>query len=1112
MKKILTFFLMIVSMFSITSCNSAQVENRNDNSNISTNTGFSNELLSDENERKLTTNQMYQNFSKVDMTMEVIGTVERNIHTDVSSEGLERYPVYGKVLANATDDEKRKILAENDFIRASSSTYDSMDKDGNLYLNDVSADRKLYKHIASVGNYLGDVSDDEPAVVKKITIYPNKAGSYITGLYAPAGEVIKFEISQEDLEAIGGTYEVVIGQRQERKTGENNIWLARDFVRMPLLANTMSLKTETGYAGSYLGGPIYLDSIKHINRPITITISGAVEYHHFILGLTSEEDFARTEKSSAPFFELAVLDDMVRHNGPRAYAFKTNWEKLTYEDCYDVSILWANIAQTSRQFPNNSSYYASISFLYEPFVAAGAAVAFQGRNWCNLPMSWFNAALDYDAFVQQGSWGVIHEYNHHFQNYGLPNGVEVSNNATSLVSYALYTNISAHRSPNTEYNLYDWNRYTNASFVLRDINAIKGTNDTLSAYAALLHSFGADVFLKAAQLGSGGRNNPDYWYKAFSKASGYDMTYYFENMIHQNISESAKTEIQNLNLKPYIPAATIYQTGQMFTNLDGNLVSSNTMRPYRIQYQETVNMNFANDLVVPTGFDFTIKSFTQPTSGKVEQTRDKVLQFIPTDSQQSGKFYVTFTLENQEKTITQDVTLEFQFEQNRMGLEATTYSYDAKNMYRSVIIADSMNFKGYKDVSNYYLNNGVIHTLPANSVSTLEGKVYIDSTAKYRIGVKGDSQVLLYVSINNRDNYRLVAFVNSQLNSFNNSIKHSYEDYDLNIGDYVYFKLVTLSNASTNKGWGEIGLGKFNGDNVTMTSISKDKFYNVNLEHNDSKFNHITYFPIVYKENLFKSETNLQGATLVNYSGQEIWSNAHKLEYAFDGNPNTTFHSKTAPSAETPYSFTLKLNKEVNYNQIRIVGYSMANNAHVPTSFKVYAGNNVDNLQLIKTVTNATVTNSRIVNVNLDDYYNYDYIRFEISATNTNKYVAIEEIYLNCVYNLTSVSIDSNEIKYEADKWTVNNKVLAVFDHAMETESGSLTYKFTGNAFVIKSITGEKYGQFKVEIDGVEYLVDLSKTSSIMPEIVFLQDLDMKEHTVKITALGKINICSFQYQ
>ena len=50
----------------------------------------------------------------------------------------------------------------------------------------------------------------------------------------------------------------------------------------------------------------------------TVTISGAVPYAHYIHGYTTKEEFELCKESSAPYFDMEVWDDAVRHSGPRA--------------------------------------------------------------------------------------------------------------------------------------------------------------------------------------------------------------------------------------------------------------------------------------------------------------------------------------------------------------------------------------------------------------------------------------------------------------------------------------------------------------------------------------------------------------------------------------------------------------------------------------------------------------------------------------------------------------------------------------------------------------------------------------------------------------------------
>lgn len=91
--------------------------------------------------------------------------------------------------------------------------------------------------------YYGDVSDDEPAVSKKITYVTRTYGNHITGLYAPAGEIIKIKMTVADFKSSGGV-KVIIGQALSNDKA-NNIWAAREFNRMPVAVNAMNITEDT---------------------------------------------------------------------------------------------------------------------------------------------------------------------------------------------------------------------------------------------------------------------------------------------------------------------------------------------------------------------------------------------------------------------------------------------------------------------------------------------------------------------------------------------------------------------------------------------------------------------------------------------------------------------------------------------------------------------------------------------------------------------------------------------------------------------------------------------------------------------------------------------------
>ncbi|MDE6060627.1 MAG: M60 family metallopeptidase, partial [Clostridia bacterium] len=386
----------------------------------------------------------YSNETRVSYSGEILGTVDRNIPTEANNGGsVTSYPVWDHT-KNYSTEQKQAIINESWGLTSvdtqvgsdgkPKNTYNSMDAEGNLYLNGVRLSdmerptggyakytpTKLYKHTTAAGMYGGNVSDSEQAVVKKLTLYNRGYTSYsVTGLYAPAGEVIKIELSGADMNRSNGI-RVHIGQALYNQKA-NNIWTQRAINRMPVILNTMVVSKSTAkydeerdvwtaYVGSFVGGPIY---IQNVSNTFSVTISGAVQYRHFIHGYTTPEEYAELSKSTAPYFDLEVWERGVLHSGPLSQA-----KNFTYDQIYDAAVLWEKIALVTAQCYSNYNNQG-IVFIYDCFVAAGAAVAFPGQNSVNCPYGWMSGSLNYTAFVNGGSWGNMHEYHHNFQGYGV---------------------------------------------------------------------------------------------------------------------------------------------------------------------------------------------------------------------------------------------------------------------------------------------------------------------------------------------------------------------------------------------------------------------------------------------------------------------------------------------------------------------------------------------------------------------------------------------------------------------------------------------------------------------------------------------------------------------
>lgn len=1046
------------------------------------------------------------NPSKVGMTAEYLGTTERHL-PEISNGGLERYPEYG-VNFSATQEEKQAVLDENESLISSANTYDSMDKEGNLFLNGEPTGKKLYKHTAAAGMYEGDVSDDEPALIKKLTIKSRSGGNHITGLYAPAGEVIKLEMSETDFEKTGGL-KVIIGQVLTNGA-QNNIWMEKTFNRMPMIANTMTTKEMTSYVGSYLGGPIYVQPVK-AGTSFTVTISGAVAYSHFILGYTNREEFEQNQNSSAPYFDLEVWDDSVRHSGPKSRAKDFDYDQLT-----EAAVLWDKISRVSNEVPAGSGGDLGITFLYDPFVAAGSMVAFVGRHTVNCPLYCMTAALDMQSAVDNASdafWGCIHELNHHYQRFGFAPGDEVTNNAVSLVSYSLFTRISFNRElGNDNEGTYaaGWNRYTNPSWTLKQTLSADGTDSALDSYANLLYTFGQDLFIQATQAG-GGRGGADVWYKAVSDVTHNDMTYYFKELLGQNVSENILSEYAEKDYPMFVPVSCIFQTGRSYYK-DGKKYYNRTVQPYGIETGKDFVMDLNENIVLPEGFKYTIKNVSSPAYGTLKKQSEGVYVYTPDKvNRESGKIIVTLGIEKADGAFkVDDVDLVIEFRQKQATptmLERTVYTYTPEKMYQSVEEAVENSYAGYETVveednTNRVQNGNAEIWEPdpsGNAIMEIRGKFQITSDGKYRIALRGREYAGLYVSLDGK-NYEKAALLEnlSGKPDFDLSKESNYKDYQFTKGQWVYFKAVLLVRNARN--FVGVGLGKFDGENVQINYLNayRNSYYREEFESD-------YFYEREYNYGYVQKPQSSQKLVETNY---RPWDDNYPIDNLFDENQSNFIHSdKTGISEENPFEITVDLGETINANRFTI--YGEPSRGYQPKNFKLYGGTDLNKLELIKEVENAERKNNNITVEFEEQKLRY----YKLVVTDTwaegVKYIAYRSAEMS--YELLGgdwYSPDDDMFVYRGN-WNLSNK-LSTFGHLYEGENATVEFRFTGSRFGIIAYESSEYGGFEVLIDGKNAeKVEPAGTDGAEKLVYLSERLSEGEHSITIRSKTKFNIDSF---
>lgn len=883
--------------------------------------------------------------SLVGYSGKVTGTVERVKPIDeLKNEGLPDYPKYGYTLSNVLGSGEDKVaarqalIAESSYLTATGTRnaggggYTWMDKDGYLYSgttadpvpaldSDTNEHRQLYKHSASVGLYLGDVADDEPGIVKKVTMRPRGYYGYsVTGIYAPAGEVIKIQMTEADMIATGGI-KIHIGQALYNDKA-NNIWAKKNQMqRIPHLLNTMSVNTSTAtlqngiytaYIGSFIGGPIY---ICNENVTFSATISGGVKYSHFILGYTTKEEFEENATSSAPYFDMEVWNFGMLHSGPKYYA-----RGFTYEDIYKAAVLWEKVSTVTTTGSSQG-----IVFLYDPFVAAGAAVAFPGQRAVNCPAGWMRDSLNYNGLVSSGSWGNFHEYHHNFQGYGVGNGGEVTNNAMTLVSYALFTKISSKRGISSfgAQGLGGWNNYTSATWALEETLKIARKNESpsngnqgLALYATLLHNFGANNFIQAKINQRGGQLYQTY-FTAWQNVTHNNMSYYFKDVLG-GVTASVANELANKNYPMFVPVSCVYQTGRSYM-YDGQKQYFKTMQPYVIPYGVPFNIDLSRynspngqyssgSIVIPEGFDYRIKSVTSPEHGSVKVTDKYNVLFTPDENLHSGQILVTLEIVKKDGAFkVDDVDLILEFEQshetNKMTLERTTYSYTSDNMFTDAQEAYENNYGTYEnsitaDHSNptqncntdiwfypdtqanrdKYPNSPDSHFVKDNTITELRGKLYFEDEGTYRIFLRGRLNCAFYYSTDGGKTYVQGATIkdtsvpaNSHL--FRPGNAETYVDIEIETQTWIYFKTVLIVQSSPMVSYVGLGMTKWTVPMFTIQEIKDADGNVIETKYFDYQGNEVT-----------EEEANNASPIAPSTTAQPSYVNAYRTDYEFPSN------------------------------------------------------------------------------------------------------------------------------------------------------------------------------------------------------------------------------------
>lgn len=784
---------------------------------------------------------------------------------------------------------------------ASIFNYDMLDSKGYYYVDGVNTSTQLFKH-RGADNQVSTYLSDDSAVTKTMTlrnsIYPSSetdeiiAPVNVTGLYAPAGEIIKIEISEELLETNPKVY---IGSTATNGK-VNDIPNGDTYTRMPINVKELTLTDLVNYVGSPLGGQIYIQSSM---KEYSVTITGGVEYFHYIEGTTTKEELVSLYDSTAPMIDIEI-PGLLRVNMPRSEL--TSYETTIYNELIDsfseeeartmamdtvidavidTANTWKMYCELSTYIcpedlykSNNVTIFFDSYVVFENFSSGNCFSTFSianGRNFLNVDYDNISFLENYnlhmynnEAFVEQGS-------------------NTVTSNILTILSMMLYGTYGEYRTLSSNSHTY-----SNAYETLRYVKAYSSTEFEISKYVTLMHSFGAQTFIDALSYDVNISSLVDKLYIQFSYATGFDMLYYFQDVIGWEINGTYISQIEEKNYNMYIPIASSLQIGQVVNNKKIYNTQNLGLSDF-----ELININ--ESISVPIDMEFSIINIADP-NGVVEVNNG--VYYYKLDAASKDEFVVTVNAYNDEYSYTADIIMGIaESYSNQVINNPTTIYY---NNYENLSL-DEINYSDLEvntiitSVSDTILKNGV--NTGYNGVFLTYANLYLPESKIYTINAWGLGDIKISVGTN-YNNLEVVARFKQEGSASTSDASDESRTFEIDstLNRHVIVKIEVSSVDYNSLQRVEFGMGYVSGSSVT--AIPAGWWYN-QYSSNLMTTSYVTQY------------TN-NGSTLDNVNYDELSINAI-FEPSSIGNANYTYgqsgifvsYGYIVLPEEKSYTFTL---------------------------------------------------------------------------------------------------------------------------------------------------------------------------------------------------------------
>ncbi|HBJ18234.1 MAG TPA: hypothetical protein DDY70_00575, partial [Clostridiales bacterium] len=313
--------------------------------------------------------------------------------------------------------------------------------------------------------------------------------------------------------------------------------------------------------------------------------------------------------------------------------------------------------------------------------------------------------------------------------------------------------------------------------------------------------------------------------------------------------------------------------------------------------------------------------------------------------------------------------------------------------------------------------------------------------------------------------------------SFRLSDENNYKDYELEKGQWVYFKEVLL--VIYDRSFVGLGLGRFDGESVNVSYLNA---YRNSYER--ETFTSDYFYPRVYR--YAYSETSGKQTPLdTNY---KPWDDTKPIDLLFDDDDTNWIHSDRSDISEaSPFELTADLGAVMKANRFTI--YGEPTRQYQPKNFRLYGGTDLQNMELIAEVTDSVRENNNItVDFKTRDIRYYKLVVTDTWATGQRyRYLAFRTMKFS--YSLDGglwLSPDEEMFLYRGG-WHLSSK-LSAFGHLYEGENATLDFEFSGTRFALFSYFSADFDSFEVLVDGEVVTVVSLKSGENKTALAYLSD------------------------